>query len=313
MMKVSRYEASRSAAWDEFVAASRNGTFLLMRGYMDYHADRFHDHSLLFENDRGELVAVLPANVSGDAMVSHGGLTYGGFVTGARMTAPAMLECFEALLAYLRASALRTLRYKTIPHIYASHPADEDRYALFRANARLYRRDVLAVVLPSARLPYQERRVRRMKKAAKSGVSVEERRDLRAFWAILEDNLRRAHGVAPVHSIEEIELLASRFPRNIRLHLALEAGEPVAGAVMYDTGRVAHVQYIASSERAREIGALDLLFASLIEEAYASSPYFDFGISTEEDGMVLNVGLMEQKEGFGARSVAHDFYEVAVP
>ena len=42
---------------------SKNGTFLFLRAYMDYHSDRFHDHSLMFHNEKGKLIAVLPANI----------------------------------------------------------------------------------------------------------------------------------------------------------------------------------------------------------------------------------------------------------
>lgn len=311
-MRIRRYDPSMRDAWDSFVRSSRNGTFLLERGYMDYHADRFADHSLVVRTDRDELLALLPGNEDGGRYSSHGGLTYGGFVVGERMTTPAMLEVFDDVLAYLRGSGFTAWRYKTIPSIYASHPAEEDRYALFRAGARLYRRDVLAVALPDRRLAYQERRARRIRQAGKAGVGAVESRDFAAFWPILEENLARVHGAAPVHSLAEITMLAERFPANIHLHLARDASGPVAGTVIYDTGRVAHVQYIGSSERGREAGALDLLFASLIERRYAGRPYFDFGISNEEDGTVLNVGLIEYKEGFGARAVAHDFYEVAL-
>ena len=38
----------------------------------------------------------------------------------------------------------------------------------------------------------------------------------------------------------------------------------------------------------------------------------EFGISTEEGGTVLNRGLIDYKEGFGARAVVHDFYELDV-
>ena len=37
--------------------------------------------------------------------------------------------------------------------------------------------------------------------------------------------------------------------------------------------------------------------------------YFDFGISTEDGGRVLNEGLIYQKEGFGGRAVCYDTYE----
>ena len=311
-MKILRYEASMAGRWDEFVDRSKNGTFLLRRAYMDYHADRFEDHSLVFCTDGGDWLAVLPANKAGSRLSSHDGLTYGGFVSGPRMTTPAMLECFDALLAYLRSGGFTALRYKTIPHIYASHPAEEDRYALFRLGARLYRRDVLAVALPGQPLPYQERRTRKMKQAAKAGLELKREIDFAPFWRVLEANLESVHGAKPVHSLAEITLLAGRFPGNIGLHVVREGGEAVAGVVVYDTGRVAHVQYIGSNAQGRELGALDLLFPALIQQEYAKRPYFDFGISNEDDGKVLNVGLIEQKEGFGARAVAHDFYEVDI-
>ena len=42
--------------WDAFVGASKNGTFLLTRPYMDYHADRFTDHSLIARGDDGRIL-----------------------------------------------------------------------------------------------------------------------------------------------------------------------------------------------------------------------------------------------------------------
>ena len=55
-----------------------------------------------------------------------------------------------------------------------------------------------------------------------------------------------------------------------------------------------------------------LLFLTLLQDTYADKPWFDFGISNEDHGRVLNEGLVMQKEGFGARSVVHDHYELRV-
>jgi hypothetical protein len=73
---------------------------------------------------------------------------------------------------------------------------------------------------------------------------------------------------------------------------------------------VARAQYIAADERARELGGLDFLFSYLITEVYEQKPFFDLGSSDEADGMYLNRGLIDQKEGFGARAVVHDHYEL---
>ena len=59
-------------------------------------------------------------------------------------------------------------------------------------------------------------------------------------------------------------------------------------------------------------GALDLLFHQLIYDRYAQKRYFDFGISTEHGGQMLNEGLLFQKEGFGGRAVVYDTYEMEV-
>ena len=61
-LSVVRYTSDQKIVWDSFVAASRNGTFLFMRDYMDYHADRFTDYSLMFYKG-GRLLALLPGNM----------------------------------------------------------------------------------------------------------------------------------------------------------------------------------------------------------------------------------------------------------
>ncbi len=307
-MRVERYDDRLSLEWDDFVRASKNGTFLLERGYMDYHRDRFPDHSLLVRDDGGWLLAVLPAHADGPRLVSHGGLTYGGFVSGPGMKTPLMLGVFEAAAEHLRREAFTAWIYKTIPHIYHRHPAEEDRYSLFLAGAALTRRDVLTVVDARDRQPYQERRARGVQKARRQGLAVAEEPAFAEFWEILCDNLRQRHHAEPVHTLAEIELLRARFPAHIRLFTCRGAGRLLGGVVIYESARTAHVQYIASTEEGRRGGALDLLFDALLTGPFADKPYFDFGISNEDGGRVLNRGLIDQKEGFGARAVAHDQY-----
>jgi hypothetical protein len=65
-------------------------------------------------------------------------------------------------------------------------------------------------------------------------------------------------------------------------------------------------------EEGREAGALDGLFDHLIAGHAESHRYFDFGISTTDQGQVLNEGLMRQKEEFGASAVVHDVYRLAL-
>ncbi|HXG93043.1 MAG TPA: GNAT family N-acetyltransferase [Blastocatellia bacterium] len=309
-MRIEVYNDSKKNIWDEFIARSKNGTFLFLRDYMDYHRDRFTDHSLLICDDESRLAALLPANIKGTTFISHGGLTYGGFITDAAMKAPKMLRVFEAALLYLKSISIERFIYKTIPHIYHGIPAEEDRYALYLCDAKFIRRGVLAVIDARQRLPFQDRRRRGADKAVKNGLVVRQSGDFAEFWEILKRNLKERYNTIPVHSLEEITVLHSRFPDNIKLFGCYKGEELIGGVVIYESQRVAHVQYIAASDAGRQLGALDLIFSSLVTEVYNQKPFFDFGTSDEDDGYILNKGLIDQKEGFGARVIVHDHYEI---
>lgn len=308
MIRVERYEAKWQPAWDDFIDRARNGVFLFRRGYMDYHADRFTDFSLLFF-DEDRLAAVMPASVRDGIVSSHGGLTFGGVISDARMRTAVILGLFDALRDYLRSQGMARLIYKAVPHIYHRMPAEEDLYALYRVGARLVRRDVSSTIWTGE--PAEPTKGRRwsLKRAKAHGLEVGESRDFRAFMALEEEHLRKKYDVRPTHTGDEMELLASRFPDNIRLFTAARAGRLLGGVLVYQSRRVAHAQYIAANDEGRELGCLDVVLDWLLRGVYAAMPYFDFGISTEQGGRHLNGGLIDNKESYGARAVTYDFYE----
>lgn len=306
-LEVRRYTADDRPLWDDFVRRARAPHFMFERGYMDYHADRFEDHSLLLL-DAGSLAAVLPANRDGGRLVSHGGLTFGGLVTDRRGSANRVLGCFEAVLGHLREAGLDTWIYKPVPHIYHAVPAEEDLYALYRCGARLVRRDLSATVVLADRLAYSKGRLSSVKKGRRLAVARDD--DWAGYWALEEEALARRHGVAPVHSAEEIAMLAGRFPENIALFTARDDGVLLGGVVIFETPTLAHAQYIASSVEGRDASAVDAVIDHLLTDVYAGKRFFDLGISTEEAGRVLNVGLARNKESYGARGVVYDWYEL---
>ena len=316
-MRIVQFTNQQSDEWDAFVRESKNGTFLLERRFMDYHSDRFSDCSLMIYDDM-ELVAVLPANWDEEThtVYSHQGLTYGGLLLTKESTARQVMEMMQLLLLwyidYLQASRFV---YKPIPYIYSECPSEEDLYALFRAGAKLKTRAVSSVVAMQNPLRMRKLRLRGAKKAIDNGLYIDRMTDedwdtLQAYWSLLTEVLLRHHSVRPVHTSEEMQLLMSRFPQQIKLYLVRREREIVAGCVVFATSRVAHIQYIAAGDEGRELGALDLLFRHLINERFKHLSYLDFGISTENGGQVLNEGLIFQKEGFGARAVCYDSYEV---
>ncbi|MDX6583437.1 MAG: hypothetical protein QOI10_2621 [Solirubrobacterales bacterium] len=306
-LAVRRYEPGDEAAWDQLVDRSRSGHFMFRRGYMDYHADRFQDHSLLVY-DGSKLVAALPANVDGTALVSHGGLTFGGLQIGDSTSARRVLEIFSALREHLRDLRIFSLLYKAVPHIYHRVPSEEDLHALFVEGAALVRRDVSAAIRLDARLPYTKGRKAAVKAAQRAEIEVGPSDDFDGFMALQEEVLRSRYDAEPVHASDELALLASRFPGAITLHTARVAGRLVAGVVVYRTEIVAHAQYIAANEEGRETHALDKLLDGLIAADQGSSRWWDFGTSNDRATGSLNEALIRNKESYGARAVVYDQY-----
>ena len=310
-IEIIRYNEERKEQWDAFVRVSRNGTFLFERNYMDYHSDRFVDFSLMVFND-GQLCALFPATLNAEklAVVSHGGLTYGSFVVDATVTAALMLQMFSSVIEYYRKETVaKKIIYKPIPYIYSQYPAEEDLYALFRCGARLVERKISSTIKLCDPLPFKGRR--KLTAAMKSRLQIVEDDNFAAFWEVLTARLVNKYEVRPVHTLDEIELLYSRFPENIRLFRVTDAsGATLGGVVMYLMKNVVHTQYTGTTDEGRRIGVLDHLYAYLIKERFAAFEFLDFGISTEQDGSVLNEGLIAQKEGLGGRGVVYDTYEI---
>lgn len=308
MISIELYNSGKKNEWNEFVIKSKNGTFLFLRDYMDYHAYKFKDFSLLFfENNK--LVALLPLNIDKTTVYSHQGLTYGGFITDKKMTVEKMLLLFKELESFLISKCVEKLIYKAVPYIYHILPAQEDLYALFRFNASLIVRNPSSTIYQNSKINFIESRKSGIRKARSQAITIQETDRFDEFWNILHDNLQNKYGIAPVHSLDEIVLLKKLFPENIKLYLAYNNNTALAGTVIYIASNVVHVQYIAANMIGKQLGCLDLLFDHLINTVYYSIPIFDFGHSAEQGGTVLNENLVFQKEGFGGRTVTYDIYE----
>ena len=196
MIEIKRYSDKDKDIWNEFNKNSKNSLFMFDRNYMDYHKDRFIDHSLLFFNEN-EIIAILPISQHGDILISHGGLTYGGFITGTKMKQHSMNECFDSLVQYARENGFFKIRYKTIPHIYHSQPAEEDRFALFAHHASLVTIDASTFVNLQNPLKMPKGRKAQVSRAKREGVEIAIADDLKSY----QDFIRK--GMIHMQSIQQ--------------------------------------------------------------------------------------------------------------
>lgn len=310
MIEIRPYDSSLAELWNRFVADSKQGTFLLDRNYMDYHRDRFTDHSLMVYND-GKLYALLPANIDGSTLWSHQGLTYGGLITQSNASASGVCESFRAINQYLKAEGIVKVVYKAIPWIYHCIPAEEDLYALFKeCNATLVVRNIASTIVLQNPLKWRRDRHYGANKAHTAGITVsQDDKAYPEFWKVLTDNLMTRHNAKPVHTLDEIQRLHTAFPDNIKLYVARLNGEVVGGSLLYLSPQVIHSQYISATPEGKHLHAVDAIFRQILANDCEGAKYFDFGTSNEDGGRFLNEGLISQKEGFGGRGVCYDTYE----
>ncbi len=307
-MRVELFTDQYKKQWDEFVSKAKNSHFFFYRDFMEYHKDRFEDFSLIIRDDKDNILALLPANRVDKKLYTHQGLTFGGLITSVKMKSVIMLEIFQKLKSFLLEHQIDEVIYKCIPCIYHTKAAQEDRYALFREEASLIETQLSATIYLDKPLKYSNGRKWRLKKVKQLGLEIKESENFTKFWDLLHQILDKHHGAKPVHTLKEITYLHQYFPKHIKLFEVYKEDQLMCGGVVFENEDIAHLQYVANSDEGRKIGALDLLIDHLIKTVYNEKKYFDFGTSNEDEGKVLNEGLIDQKERFGASGVVHDTF-----
>ena len=309
-LSILRFNKDDIVLWNKFLSTARNDLFIFNRTYMDYHEDRFTDHSLIIFRDE-KLVAIFPANEKDKKIYSHAGLTFGGLISSNEVKADTAVQVLDLIIKYCSNLGIEEIYYKAIPYIFYKYPCQEDLYALFRHNASLYRRDISSVIDLTDPILFSETKRQAINKCTQANIEVSENKNFSEYWDLLISVLAK-FDVLPVHTLSEINYLKQNFSDKIRLFEARLAGELLAGIVIYDYGNTVHTQYMANSSKGRSMGALDFINAKLITGEFKNRKYYSFGISTEQEGKVLNEGLIQQKEMMGGRAIVNDFYKILV-
>jgi hypothetical protein len=312
-IELTPYTQQKENDWNSFCDSSLNSTMLHYRNFLNYHKGKFEDESLMVSDSKG-LVGLLPAAKNpfdSELVVSHPGATYGGIVHTGRLSGNLMLDAMEMICRHYKDKGFKRFQYKPVPSIYKKNISEDDLYALFRIGARLIRCDLSSGIEIAARRDSSDRRKRGLKKSQKYVTLSKDNLLFSSLWKIIVENLHREHGAKPVHSLDELLQLQLSFPKNIFGRYGIIDGKIEAGVIFFNSSRVWHAQYIASSEIGYQFNALDSIVEASIEEAKLSGvDYFDFGTSNESNGAILNDGLYRFKNEFGGTGIAHQYFEI---
>lgn len=304
---IKKYTSEDLSRWNKFANECIQQHFFFQRNFMEYHKDRFEDYSLIIEDQNRNIIALFPASLYNNIITSHAGLTFGGLLYRHKTFVQSVIDLLLSIELYFKEKGIQKLIYKTVPFIYKLEQGEEEAYALFKNNWKLFRRDFSTIVKNN--IPYNPDRSRRKNNniAIKNNVDIKESDDYAVFWNILNQNLLKRHNVAPTHSLEELLLLANRFPHNIKLIGGYKDDEMLGGAVIFLTPNVCKIQYSVNSEKGRVFKVLDAIFTFIIQQNKLD--YIDFGHSCEDNGKILNVGLSKFKTQFSGEGLVNDFYE----
>ncbi|WP_282040648.1 FemAB family protein [Winogradskyella flava] len=278
---------------------------------MDYHSDRFQDFSLMICED-DELVAVLPANKIDDEVFSHQGLTYGGIIIHGDSEIANMEKIIDAVANFLKQKDIKALYIKNLPQFYYNDGIDILEIPLTNKNAEVYRTDKVLAIDYSKPFTIHKTKIKNYRKNHAKGFVIQETDDFSLFWnMVLLPRLKEKHKATPVHNLEEITLLKSRFPNHIRQFNIYLNDDILAGITIFDKGPLVKSQYGATTNKGEKERALEYLFLHLIYKYKGSEKnFFSMGTVTENNELGYNKGLLKQKEELGCAVYSQDFYKL---
>lgn len=313
MISIRRIEEYDRDRWTDFVLRSNNGTSFHLLDFIDYHPEgRFQNHHLIAENGKG-IVSVIPGALSeredGIWFRSYPGASYGGPVIGDSLGLMNLEQLIDALESYCKSRGWTGIEMTPPPIIYYRRPHNYLEFALIKRQFKYRKRELTAVIDltrlgEELNLGFRSSAIRGVKKARKSGVTVEENPDFSLFYHVLESNLQQRHGVKPTHTLEELEKLRNLLGKNrIRQFIARKDGVVLAGMVMFHCNpRVTLAFYISHDQELQALRPVNLVYMEVIRWAKQMGyHYIDLGTFTLN--MDVNYGLCRFKESFSARGI----------
>lgn len=298
-IQVQQYLLENAAEWNAFVKQSVNGSFLLERDFMDYHQERFEDHSLMMFIE-GQLMCCIPAHVKEGVFYSHRGLSYAGLIISAAAVKN-LDKIVDALLEYVKGLAFAKAELQLPPISYQflnKEIAAVLEHKGFISNRKSHNQSVALdqeiQVSPKKSIGYRNGKF--------EGLRMETTNDFRSFWEeVLIPQLAERYHSKPVHSLAEIELLAARFPENIIQYNVYREDALLAGITFFIKGNIVKSQYTASSPDGLKTDAVAYIYMEAMKEFKEKGcSLMDYGPVNEKDGSV-NKGLQRFKKQLGCQ------------
>lgn len=320
---IKKYEADMETIWDNFVNDSVNGNFQELRCFLNYHKDKFIDHSLLFYKNN-ELAAVMPCNEqdNGKLLISHSGATFGGLIFSNKYASITSYKwILDELDQYIKDNQFKHFEMKMPSWLYMKSDKHIEVFDYLLGLNGFSCGEEVGFFINCSTLEdnyeqyYAKLKKRKLKKAYKENLLFRElssSADIAEFYSILRENYTKFN-TSPAHTYEDLLLLKDVcIPDNMSFYGVFSENSMIAGSMVFNFNdkKVFHTQYLASRFEYLELCPNEFLYTNLIATARSKGfRFLSFGTSTLDHGKVFNEDLALFKEGFNTESYINRTYK----
>jgi|UniRef100_A0A7C6EMX3 hypothetical protein len=311
-MEIVRFTEKERKQWEDFVQQANNGTIFHTIKFLSYHPpERFKSHHLLIK-EKENIIALFPAVIEDNTIISHKGASYGGFVLKSGLGIHDIYLCVTHLIEFLKKEGIKKVILTQTPLIYYREPNQYIDFTLMKQGFKYKKREITAVIpldVAEPLLVFHPDARRSTKKALREGVKIRITDDYAQYYEILKNNLGMRHNVSPTHTLSELLKIKNMFPEDIILFGAYLKERMIGGMVIFVTNpKVLLAFYISHNNQYQAYRPVNLLFYEVIKWGRLKGfKYLDLGTFTLN--MEPNWGLGRFKENFNARGFLRDTYE----
>jgi hypothetical protein len=266
---------------------------------------------MFFEDDT--LVSCLPGHEVNGTLYSHLGLTYGALLT---LNTPSQASdksaqilvvdvdlypnLLKELVGYLKRKNFIKLELK-LPPPFFDPDFEQHHENLLEWDFKVIEESLDLFVILNQEWSPSPKKTAGYRNGKFDLLKIVVSDDLQEFWnELLIPQLQNRHNAKPTHTLEEIQLLQSRFPTQILQYYVESEGEKIAGITLFDFGTILKVQYAAANATGFDKNAMDFLYLEIIQESKDQGKQFvDLGTVNNRDGSI-NEGLLRFKKQLGA-------------
>jgi len=307
--------------WDNFVENSGNGTIFHLQKFLNYHPKgKFKNHNIIFQDGK-EIIAVIPGVEEKrkiKSFISHPGASFGGFVFRNGISIKKIENIISIFLEYIKKNDFRSVFITMASLPYQDKFGEEIDFLLNLNGFRIKKKELTSglfldfVSEEEILKSFKDSTVRGIKKSLRNNVNFRQSDDIRIFYNILSENLRKFHKTEPTHSYDELKRLMSEFSDRVLLFGAYHKEKMIGGIILFLCRKdIALIFYIASDRKYQDLRAENTIIYEVIKWLYERKyKYLDFG--TLSIDMKINYGIYQFRRGFGTVNFAKNQYYLRI-